>query len=407
MKNIKIFYMKKLKKIEFDDSTIHLLNDKSIKIDIYNYSNYSVKIKNDEDFENLKQFYEQNHFTNNLSFNYVYLQVSKKLDFNGYDTLTPQKSYDVLKENYDDIRNNKEKYVKYFITLCQDDIEFKGFIITEKIKNLQIINLYKDVIIEYGSTNILYDFLRQSKDKQELDERKNMIIDHMKKNSVLYYNERNHFSSLYKELTDCFDFLKKRKEKDWKELEDYLLEFVKQDSRSFYTDIYFSYCDIFKKESSFLNSIITNFSANHAVLKYLLNNVSDKNLVDEYLKNKITTPIEAYVYIESIDDIESENDLKKVPSSILNLLASDYSVFFNFFIYHLDRKKIRFYQIEKRILEEKNHLAIWKYIYNLLRGRWKEAEPILKENNEYWEIYNDFIKSKNKEDFEDPFDDFD
>lgn len=399
--------MKKLKKIEFDDSTIHLLNDKSIEINIYEYFNYTVKIKNDEDFENLKKFYEQNYFDDNLSFNYVYLQVSKKLDFNGYNTLTPQKSLDFLKENYDDIKNNKQKYLKYFIMLCQDDLHFKSFIITEKIKKLQILNLYKDVIAKYASTDILYDYLRQSKNKQELDERKNIIIDHIKKNSNLYYNEQSHFSSLYKQLTNCFSFLKQIREKDWKELEDYLLEFTKQDSKSFYTNLYFSYCNIFKKESSFLNSIITNFSADHAVLKYLLNNVSDKKLVDEYLKNKITTPIEAYVYIESIDDIESEDDLKKVPLSILNLLASDYSVFFNFFIYHLDRKKIRFYQIEKRMLEEKNHLAIWKYIYNLLRGRWKEAEPILKENDEYWEVYIDFIKSKNKEIFDDPFEDFD
>jgi hypothetical protein len=398
--------MKNLKKIEFDDSTIHLLNDKSIKINIYDYSDYSVKIKNDEDFQKLKDFYEQNYFNDNLSFNYVYLKVSKKLEFNGYNALTPQKSLTFLKKNYDDIKNNKEKYLKYFIMLCQDDMEFKNFIITEKIKKLQILNLYKDVITKYGSTDILYDYLKQSENKQELDERKNLIMDHIKKNSNLYYNEQSYFSSLYKQLMDCFNFLKQRKEKDWRELEDYLLEFIKQDSRSFYTNFYFLYCNIFKKESLFLNSIITKFSADHTVLKYLLNNVSDKNLVDEYLKNKITTPIEAYVYIESIDDIESEDDLKKIPSSILNLLASDYSVFFNFFIYHLDRKKIRFYQIEKRMLEEKNHLAIWKYIYNLLRGPWKEAEPILKENEEYWEIYNDFINSDDKEDYEDTLEDF-
>lgn len=399
--------MKKLKKLMFDDSTISLLNDKSIKIDIYDYFDNNKKIENDNNFQNLKRFYEQNFFTNNLSFNYTYLQVSKKLDFNGYDALTPKKSYDVLKENYNDIINNKEKYKKYFIILCQDDIEFKGFIIKEKIENSQILNLYKDVIIEYGSTEILYDFLRQSKDKKELNERKNMIIDHMKKNSVLYYNEKSYFSSLYKELKNCFDFLKERKEKDWKELEDYLSILIKKNPHSSYMSLYLKYCDVFKKESKFINSIINELPIDHEIVHYAVNNISDKKVINEYLKNKITTPMEAYIYIESTDDIESEEDLKKIPSFILDLLASDYSTFFNFFIYHLDRKKIRFYQIEKRMLEEKNHLAICKYIFYLIKGPWKEAEPILKEDDEYWQTYMNFLNTKNKENFEDPFDDFD
>lgn len=399
--------MKKLKKIEFDDSTIHLLNDKSIKINIYNYFNQSVKIKNDQDFQKLKNFYKENYFNDNLSFNNVYSKVSKKLDFNGYDVLTPQKSLAFLKKNYDDIKNNKQKYLKYFIMLFQDDIEFKNFIIIEKIKKLQILNLYKDEIAQYCNTDILYDYLKESKNKKELDERKNLIIDHIKKNSNLYYSEQDYFASLYKQLINCFGFLKQRKEKDWKELEDYLLEFLKEDPKSSYMNVYLKYCYIFEKESNTINSVINLIPTNHEVIKYLLNNVSDKNLANEYLKNKINLPIEAYIYIESIDDIKSEDDLKKIPSFILNLLASDYSIFFNFFIYHLDRKKIRFREIEKRMLEERNHLVIWKYIYNLLKGRWKEAEPILKENDEYWQVYSDFIKSKNKEDFQDPFDDFD
>ena len=399
--------MKKLKKIQFDDSTIFLLKDKSIKIDIYEFHTDNMKIKNDEDFKKLKEFYEQNYFNDNLSFNDVYLYVSKKLEKNGYDAITPDKAFDVLKENYKDIKNNKEKYVKYFITLCQDDIAFKRFFILEKIEGLQIVNLYKDIFSQYCSTTVLYYYLRQSKNKQEIDERKNIIMDHIQKNSNLYHNERDYFSSLYNQLINCFDFLKKWKEKDWKELEDYLLEFIKKDHQPYYTNLYLKYCNIFKKESEFINSIINQLSLDHEIIKYLLNNVSDKKLVDEYLKNKITTPMEAYIYIESTDDIESEEDLKKIPSFILDLLASDYSTFFNFFIYHLDRKKIRFPQIEKRMLEEKNHLAIWKYICHNLKKRWKEAESILKEKDEYWETYMNFLNIKNKENFEDPFDDFD
>ena len=114
------------------------------------------------------------------------------------------------------------------------------------------------------------------------------------------------------------------------------------------------------------------------------------------------------MYIETTTkDIQSEEDLKKIPSFILDLLASDYSAFFDFFIYHLDRKKIRFVQIEKRMLEERNLRAICKYVFYLIKGPWKEAEPILKQNEEYWKVYKNFIESKNKEDFEDPFEDFD
>ena len=189
--------MKKLKKIQFDDSTISLLKDKSIKIDIYEYHTNNMKIESDEDFEKLKEFYEQNYFNENLSFNNVYLYVSKKLEKNGYDAITPDKAFDFLVKNYNDIPNNKQKYLKYFIVLCQDDMAFKRFFIFEKINGFQILNLYKDIFSQYCSTNVLYDFLRLSKNKQEIEERKKIIIDHIQKNSNLFHNERGYFSILY------------------------------------------------------------------------------------------------------------------------------------------------------------------------------------------------------------------
>lgn len=390
--------MNYIKKIVLDYKHLHLIKDKNLEIDVFDYFSNSLQIRSDEEFKILKEFYEENIITDNVTFNFLYIEISKKLKEYGYDSITPNNSKDFLTRNYDDFAKNPKKYEKHISILCNDDFYFMQFIVSDKARS-NILSNSEDVISKCGNIKVLYNYLKIKKNKQELEKRKEIILNHIKKNINIYFHDESFYLDFYSTLKKILSHLKQWDHKEWIEFEDYFSSFInKKNNNLKYINIYISYLVTFKKESKIINSIINRLEIDHNVLSYLINCVKDENVnVNQYLKEKIRTPMDAYIYIESLEKIDS----KKVPEFILDLIASDYYTSFNFFLYHYDDFG-RFYQLENRMLKEKDLFMICKYIINFVKKPWKKAEPLLKENNYYWEIYSDFINAEDKQNYQDP-----
>ena len=390
--------MKKLKSIIIDYNNLRLLYDHSIEINQLEYS--STFVKTDEEFKVLKEFYEKDFFIeNNLSFNKMYIKIIKILWHYQYDCITPQEALDFLSKNYDKVFNDPKKYIKYFIMLCNDNSYLKKFINENKNKIIK----NEDIIFKYFDIQNLSLYIKKINDQSNLERTKKIILDHVKKNIDKYLfalSEKDYV--LTRGFDSVFKFLSQSNQKEWKELENYLLFLIKKNNNNLHLiDIFMNYLTTFKKESKEINSIILSANApvNHFIIEYVMN-YTNEEFKKYYLKTKITSPWVVNIFIEA-QDLKLISD---IPSFMLDIIATDYVVCFNYFLSNVNING-RFYQLEKRMLKEKNFAAICKYAINFLKGPWKEAESILKESDEYWEIYNDFINSDDKEDYEDPLED--
>ena len=390
--------MKKLKSIIVDYNNLRLLYDRSVEINQLEYN--STSVKTDEEFKVLKEFYEKDFFIeNNLSFNKMYIKIIKILWHYQYDCITPQEALDFLSKNYDKVFNDPKKYIKYFIMLCNDNSYLKKFINENKNKIIK----NEDIIFKYFDIQNLSLYIETINDKSNLEKTKKIILDHIKKNidKYLFALSENDYAS-FRGLGLVFKFLSKSNQKEWKELENYLLFLIKQNDNLHLIDIFIYYLTIFKKELKEINSIIlnNNVSINHSIVQYVMN-YTNEEFKKYFLKRKITSPWDVVIFKEA-QDLKLVSD---IPSFMLDIIVYDYAVCFTYFLSNVNING-RFYQLEKRMLKEKNFAAICKYAISFLRGPWKEAETILKESDEYWEIYNDFINSDDKEDYEDPLEEF-
>lgn len=389
--------MKKLKSIIINYNNLRLLYDRSIQINHFEYN--STSVKTDKEFKVLKEFYEKDFFIeNNLSFNEMYVKIIKILWHYQYDCITPQEALDFLSKNYDTVFNDPKKYIKYFIMLCKDDSYLKKFINENKNKIIK----NEDIIFNYFDIENLSLYIKIINDQSNLERTKKIILDNIKKNIDKYLldlSEKNY--ALIRGFGSVFKFLSQSNQKEWKELENYLLFLIKENDNLHLIDIFINYLIILKKESKEINSIIlsANVSVNHSIIEYVMN-YTNEEFKKYYLKTKITSPWDVNIFVEA-QDLKLISD---IPSFMLDIIASDYVVCFSYFLSNVNVNG-RFYQLEKRMLKEKNFAAICKYAISFLKGPWKEAESILKENDEYWEIYNDFINSDDKENYEDPLED--
>jgi CRISPR/Cas system-associated protein endoribonuclease Cas2 len=388
--------MKHLKKIIIGYENIKLLYNDSVKIIEYEY--ISSSLKKNEEFKALKEFYEKDFFIeNNLSFNKMYVKIIKVLWSYEYDCITPQEALDFLSKNYDRVFNDHKKYIKYFIILCyNDDSYLKKFISENKDKILK----NEDIIFKYFDIQNLSLYIKIINDKSNLEKYKKIILNHLKKNIKIYLlNLSNDDYALIKGLKDFIAFLKESGEKDWQELEDYLLFLINNHHVSHFLNILINYLVKFEKESKEVNAIILNSAVDHLIIDYVMK-LTNEEFKNYYLKNKIKSTWDAYIFYEA----SNIKKLSEFPSFILDLIALDYNICFSYFLSNVNITG-RFTQLENRMLKEKNYSAICKYVITFLKDRWKEAEPILKENDEYWKIYNDFIDSDDKEYYDDPLED--
>ena len=246
--------MKKLKSIIIDYNNLRLLYDRSIEINQLQYN--SSYAKTDEEFKVLKEFYEKDFFIeNNLSFNQMYIKIIKILWHYQYDCVTPQQALNFLSKNYDTAFNNPKKYIKYFIMLCSDDSYLKKFINENKNKIIK----NEDIIFKYFDIENLSLYIKTINDQSNLERTKKIILDHVKKNIDKYLfalSENDHAS--IRGFDSAFKFLSQSNQKEWKELENYLLFLIKKDNKSDFIDIFINYLIIFKKELKEFNSIILN-----------------------------------------------------------------------------------------------------------------------------------------------------
>lgn len=390
--------MKKLKSIIIDYDNLRLLYDNSTEINHFQYN--STFVKKDEEFKALKEFYEKDFFIeNNLSFNEMYIKIIKILWYYQYDCTTPQKALNFLSKNYDTVFDNPKKYIKYFIILCSDDSYFKKFINENKNKIIK----NEDIFFKYLDIQNLFSYIKTISDKSNLERSKKIILDHIKENIDTYLldlSEQHH--GLIRGFNSFFEFLSQSNQKEWKELENYLLFLIKKNNNNLdLIDIFMNYLTIFKKESKKINSILLSpdFPVNHFIIQYVMN-YTNEEFKKYFLKTKITSPWDVNAFIQT----QNLKLISDIPSFMLDIIATDYVVCFNYFLSNVNING-RFYQLEKRMLKEKNFAAICKYVISFLKRPWKEAETILKESDEYWEIYNDFINSDDKEDYEDPLED--
>ena len=389
--------MKNLKSIIIDYNTLKIIYDRSIEIKRFQYN--SSNFKTDEEFNSLKEFYQKDFFIeNNLSFNKMYIKIIKTLWHYYYDCITPQDALNFLSKNYDTVFNNPKKYIKYFIMLCSDDSYLKKFINENKNKIIK----NEDIIFNYFDIEKLSLYIKIINDQSNLERTKKIILDHVKENIdkyLLELSEGDHV--LFRGFSVFFKFLLQSNQKEWKELENYLLSLIKENHNLQFIEIFTNYLIIFKKELKEFNSFILNNNVlvSHSIIEYVMN-YTNEEFKNSFLKRKIIHPWDVNTFIEA----QNLKLISDIPSFMLDIIASDYVVCFSYFLSNVNING-RFYQLEERMLKEKNLAAICKYAITFLKGPWKEAEPILKQNKEYWEIYTDFLNSDDKENYEDPFED--